>query len=67
MLEQFDAATKISTDGRLINSLRDLGQAHARLWLTEHRSALGVTSTVNISRDYLDDLRMPVNRAEPEV
>ena len=66
VLEQFDAATKISTDGRLINSLRDLGQAHARLWLTKHRSALGVTSTVNIARDYLDDLRMPVSQPEPE-
>jgi NTE family protein len=62
VLEQLGAATKISTDGKLINALRDLGQAHARQWLAENRTALGVASTLNITRDYLDDLRMPVRK-----
>jgi NTE family protein len=52
--------TKLSTDASLINALRDLGQAHARQWLAQHHAELGVCSSVNIARDYLDDLRLPV-------
>jgi NTE family protein len=59
VLEQLGAATKLSTDATLIHALRDLGQSHARQWLTEHAGDLGVRSGVNIARDYLDDLRVP--------
>ena len=59
VLEQLGAATKLSTDATLIHALRDLGQSHARQWLSEHAGDLGVRSGVNIARDYLDDLRMP--------
>jgi NTE family protein len=65
-LEAFSADTKSSTSASLIHSLRDLGRAHARAWLDRHFASLGVTCTVNIERDYLDDMRVPVTRrAEP--
>lgn len=66
-MEKFTAATKSSTDKALIHSLRDLGIACGRQWLTERYRSLGVESTVNIAHDYLDDLRVPVNKTEPPV
>lgn len=64
-LEKFTAASKASTDKSLIHSLRDLGIVCGKEWLAKRFDALGVKSTVNIARDYLDDLRMPVEKAEP--
>jgi NTE family protein len=64
-LEKFTAASKSSTDRELIHSLRDLGIECGRQWLAKRFGSLGVKSTVNIARDYLDDLRMPVEKAEP--
>ncbi len=64
-LEKFTAASKSSTDKSLIHSLRDLGIVCGKEWLAKRFDALGVKSTVNIARDYLDDLRMPVEKAEP--
>jgi NTE family protein len=64
-LEKFTAASKSSTDRNLIHSLRDLGILCGKDWLAKRFDALGVKSTVNIARDYLDDLRMPVEKAEP--
>ncbi|MDI1268452.1 MAG: patatin-like phospholipase family protein [Polaromonas sp.] len=64
-LEKFTSASKSSTDKGLIHSLRDLGMACGKEWLAKRFDALGVKSTVNIARDYLDDLRMPVEKAEP--
>jgi len=64
-LEKFTAASKSSTDKSLIHSLRDLGIVCGQEWLAKRFDALGVKSTVNIARDYLDDLRMPVEKAEP--
>jgi NTE family protein len=64
-LEKFTAHTKSSTDKNLIHSLRDLGVECGKEWLAKRFDALGVKSTVNIARDYLDDLRMPVEKAEP--
>jgi NTE family protein len=64
-LEKFTADTKSSTDKGLIHSLRDLGIVCGKDWLDKRFDALGVKSTVNIARDYLDDLRMPVEKAEP--
>jgi NTE family protein len=59
-LEAFSASTKISTNASMIYSLRDLGQANARAWLSQHFDSLGVRCSVNIRKDYLDDLRVPV-------
>lgn len=61
-LEAFAASTKSSTKASLIHTLRDLGQAQARIWLAEHHQELGVSSSVNIKKDYLDDMRVPVIR-----
>ncbi len=63
-LEKFTAQSKSSTDRGLIHSLRDLGRVCGKDWLARRHAALGVASTVNIARDYLDDLRMPVEKAE---
>ena len=49
----------------MAKGLRDLGVECGKEWLAKRFDALGVKSTVNIARDYLDDLRMPVEKAEP--
>ncbi len=59
-LEQYNASTKASTDASLVHALRDLGRLCAKDWLARHYPALGVECSVNIARDYLDDLRLPV-------
>lgn len=64
VLEQFSASTKSSTEGHLIHQLHDLGYASAKTWLGHHYAALGVADTVNLARDYLDDLRVPVRRSQ---
>jgi NTE family protein len=57
-LEKFGAASKLATDGVFIHTLHDLGVQAAQHWLAAHYDALGQRSTVNIARDYLDDLRL---------
>jgi len=62
-LEAYDASSKSSTDGKLIQALRDLGIQCAKQWLGKRYKSLGVMDTVNIARDYLDALRVPVQEA----
>lgn len=62
-LKKFSASTKSSTDSNLIYTLRDLGRLSAKAWLQEHYKSLGRQSSVDIARDYLDDLRLPVERS----
>jgi NTE family protein len=57
-LETFPASSKVSVDGAMIHKLRDLGRECAQRWLKKHFDDLGEKSTVNIARDYLDDMRM---------
>ncbi|MDO9165508.1 MAG: patatin-like phospholipase family protein [Rhodoferax sp.] len=64
VLEQFSASSKSSTDGHLIHQLHKLGRSSARAWLGQHYGALGVADTVNIAKDYLDDLRVPVRQPQ---
>jgi NTE family protein len=59
ILEGFHASTKSATDAKLIHTLRDLGKDCARQWLAQKFASLGVACSVNIARDYLDDLRVP--------
>jgi NTE family protein len=59
LLEAFHASTKVATDAKLIHSLRDLGIECAKKWLTKRYKQISVESSVNIARDYLDDLRSP--------
>ena len=63
LLEEYDAFSKSSTDGKLIHALRDLGIQCTQRWLGKRYKSLGVMDTVNIARDYLDDLRMPMQDA----
>jgi NTE family protein len=58
-LEEFHASTKSATDAKLIHTLRDLGVTCARQWLAKNFKQIGVSSSLNIARDYLDDLRVP--------
>ena len=64
-LEKYDASSKASTGATLIYSLRDLGIRCAREWMARRYKMLGVECSVNIARDYLDDLRIPVEKKEP--
>ena len=59
LLEAFHASTKSATDAKLIHTLRELGVTCAKRWLALEFKQLGVASSVNIARDYLDDLRVP--------
>ena len=58
-LQAYPGASKLSTSGVLIRDLRDLGIATAKTWLEKTFHALGNSSSINIKRDYLDDLRLP--------
>ena len=60
LLENYSAASKISTKASMIHALRDLGRECGKEWLAHNFAALGSKCTVNIERDYLDDLRAPV-------
>jgi len=62
-LDGYSASTKSSTDAGLIHALRDLGRQCAQQWLQTHYKLLGKECSVNIARDYLDDLRLPVERS----
>jgi len=59
-LEAFAASTKSSTSASLIHQLHALGRAHGQAWLQAHFKDLGRRCSVDIKRDYLDDLRLPV-------
>jgi NTE family protein len=57
-LEAYPASSKASADGKLIDELFELGQHCGKRWLKKHADDVGVKSTVNITKDYLDDMRM---------
>jgi NTE family protein len=58
-LEKMGARSKLATDAPLLHQLFELGRHAANAWLSRHLEALGQVGTVNIARDYLDDLRVP--------
>jgi NTE family protein len=62
VLEGFPASTKSQTDAKLLYTLRDLGRTSAKKWLQHKFASVGITSSVNIAADYLDDLRVPVSK-----
>lgn len=57
-LEAYSAASKTSTDGAMIHKLRDLGHDCATRWLKKRFDDVGNKMTIDIARDYLDDMRM---------
>jgi NTE family protein len=63
LLDSYSAASKISTKSSMIHALCDLGRDTTHAWLKKNFSALGVNDTVNLARDYLDDLRTPIQRS----
>ncbi len=52
------ASSRGSADAGLIRALFDLGQESGAQWLKDHFDDLGLRSTVDIRRDYLDDTRV---------
>jgi NTE family protein len=60
-LQNYGASSKVSTDIRFLRELFELGRQNAIQWLKTHYAYLGTQDTVNIARDYLDDLRMPTS------
>jgi NTE family protein len=61
LLENYHAASKVSTNSQMIHKLRDLGRECMQKWLKKHVDQIGKHATLNIARDYLDDLRVPVS------
>jgi NTE family protein len=61
LLENYHAASKVSTNSQMIHKLRDLGRECTQKWLKQHVDHMGKHATLNIARDYLDDLRVPVS------
>jgi NTE family protein len=57
-LEAYPASSKSAADGKLINELFELGQQCGQRWLKKHYDEVGIQSSINISKDYLDDMRL---------
>ncbi len=57
-LEAYPASSKSRADGKLIEALFELGRQCGERWLKKHFDEVGLKSSINISKDYLDDMRM---------
>jgi NTE family protein len=57
-LEAYPASSKSSADGQLIEALFELGQKCGQRWLKKHYDEVGIKTSINISKDYLDDMRL---------
>lgn len=57
-LEALGASTKTNTHDGFIRGLYELGFERGSQWLKKHYDALGKKSSINIARDYLDDVRL---------
>lgn len=64
-LDAFPASSRVAADGAMISQLFDAGRRCGQDWLQAHFDALGVRSTVDIRRDYLDDTRMELPYPPP--
>jgi NTE family protein len=62
-LEAYPASSKLSAQTGLVKDLFELGRKAAKSWMARHFEAIGKQGTVNIARDYLDDMRMGVTQA----
>lgn len=54
----YAASSRISADAQMLDQLAAMGREAGARWLKRHFEAVGVNSTVNIRRDYLDDTRL---------
>jgi NTE family protein len=59
-LAQLPPQSKLDTGWDFLQRLRDLGRAAAQAWLQHHRPAVGVRSSVDIERQFLQLGRRPV-------
>jgi NTE family protein len=57
-LEAYPASSKSAADDKLVDALFELGVECGRRWLAKHYGSIGVKSSINISKDYLDDMRL---------
>jgi NTE family protein len=57
-LEAFPTASKSSVDAATIQKLHTLGRESAQHWLKKRFTDLGEKTTIDVARDYLDDMRM---------
>jgi NTE family protein len=57
-LEAYPASSKSSADATLITELHDLGRECGQRWLKKNWDDIGVKTSINIAKDYLDDMRM---------
>ncbi len=60
VLNGYSASSKSATDAKLIHELHDLGRTCAAQWLQMKFVQVGLSSSIQITHDYLDDLRVPV-------
>jgi NTE family protein len=58
-LAPLHASSKLNTDRRFLESLRDLGRSAATRWLRRHRDDLGVRSSLDIERTFLSKRQPP--------
>jgi NTE family protein len=57
-LEALGSSSKLNTQAEFIRGLYELGTARGAQWLKKSYNDLGVKSSINIARDYLDDVRL---------
>ncbi len=57
-LEAYPASSKTHADSAMIQKLQTLGRECAQRWLKKRFAELGEKTTIDIARDYLDDMRM---------
>jgi NTE family protein len=60
-LDAYPASSKAETSADLMYRLRDLGRHCATEWLAHKLPSVGVACSIDIARDYLDDMRVPVS------
>jgi NTE family protein len=61
-LAPLNASSKMNTERRFLEALRDLGRAAAGRWLLAHRADVGVRSTLDIAGSFLAPRRAGVTR-----
>ena len=56
MLKDMSAASRVSTDAGMIEQLFEHGRHQAKRWLSRNFAAVGERSSVNLRKDYADDM-----------
>ena len=56
MLKDMSAASRASTDAGMIEQLFEHGRRQAKRWLSRNFAAVGERSSVNLRKDYADDM-----------